>query len=257
MTTQFESTAANRPMNKDVMNYIEDVRFGIETLGAFSKAFAEAQHNFHEMDDSDYSAVQRETLDQLYEENEVVFEFLGPGTSDISDWRNLTVCLGHCYLLSLQKELRGLLPANHPKKFFTPESDVLSFIAGCENTILRGFLCWAIVGAHKPSSYAHSFLQIHSADDAAEYMVPKPEGDMQVVLVRIRDLPKLVDLWGQRAVSGLGEEEMVEVCRSNKPNFRKSVTKGLFVLAWKVPGKYEDMWMDGQGFAIPGVPELI
>ncbi|EXM20101.1 hypothetical protein FOTG_11920 [Fusarium oxysporum f. sp. vasinfectum 25433] len=34
---------------------------------------------------------------------------------------------------------------------------------------------------------------------------------------------------------------MVEVCKSNKPNFRKSVTKGLFVLACKVPGKYEDI----------------
>ncbi|TVY71725.1 hypothetical protein Focb16_v011623 [Fusarium oxysporum f. sp. cubense] len=155
------------------------------------------------------------------------------------------------------KELRDLLPANHPKKFFTPESDILSFIADCENTILRGFLRWAIIGAHKPSIYAHSFLKIHSADDAAEYMVPKPEGDMQVVLIRIADLPKLVDLWGQRVVSGLGEEEMVEVCWSNKPNFRKSVTKGLFVLAWKIPGKYEDMWMGGQGFAIPDVPELI
>ena len=80
---------------------------------------------------------------------------------------------------------------------------------------------------------------------------------MQVVLIRITDLPKLVDLWGQRVVSGLGEEEMVEVCKSNKPNFRKSVTKGLFVLACKIPGKYEDIWMDGQGFAIPDVPELI
>jgi hypothetical protein len=55
--------------------------------------------------------------------------------------------------------------------------------------------------------------------------------------------------------------EMVEVCKSqvrfSKPNFRKSVTKGLFVLAWKSPGDFEDMWMDGQGFAIPDVPELI
>ncbi|EXK80567.1 hypothetical protein FOQG_14922 [Fusarium oxysporum f. sp. raphani 54005] len=150
------------------------------------------------------------------------------------------------------------MPADHPKsEYFIPEPSVLSYIANCENTILRGSLRWAVVEAHKPSSAVNSPLQIHSADDAAEYMVPKPEGDMQVVLIRITDLPKLVDLWGQRVVSGLGEEEMVEVCRSNKPNVRKSVTKGLFVLAWKIPGKYEDMWMDAQGFAIPDVPELI
>ncbi|WKT46698.1 hypothetical protein QSH57_011572 [Fusarium oxysporum f. sp. vasinfectum] len=189
------------------MNSIDDVRCGIEMLDSFSRALAEAQHNFCEMDDSDYSAAQRDV--------------------------------------------------GSASEYFIPEPSVLSYIANCENTILRGSLRWAVVEAHKPSSAVNSPLQIHSADDAAEYMVPKPEGDMQVVLIRITDLPKLVDLWGQRVVSGLGEEEMVEVCRSNKPNVRKSVTKGLFVLAWKIPGKYEDMWMDAQGFAIPDVPELI
>ncbi|KAH7483357.1 hypothetical protein FOMA001_g7193 [Fusarium oxysporum f. sp. matthiolae] len=48
------------------MNSIEDVRFGIEKLDLYSKAMAEVQHNFHGMDDSDYSTVQRETLDHLY-----------------------------------------------------------------------------------------------------------------------------------------------------------------------------------------------
>ncbi|EXA46678.1 hypothetical protein FOVG_04021 [Fusarium oxysporum f. sp. pisi HDV247] len=215
------------------MNSIDDVRCGIEMLDSFSRALAEAQHNFCEMDDSDYSAAQRETLGQLYQDNGDVFVLLGTWSDGISDWRNL------------------------PSEYFIPEPSVLSYIANCENTILRGSLRWAVVEAHKPSSAVNSPLQIHSADDAAEYMVPKPEGDMQVVLIRITDLPKLVDLWGQRVVSGLGEEEMVEVCRSNKPNVRKSVTKGLFVLAWKIPGKYEDMWMDAQGFATPDVPELI
>lgn len=241
------------------MNTLDYVRCGIERLDSFSKAVAEAQHNLRGMDDSDYSAAQRETLDDLYGKGEGVFVLLGFwAENDISDWRILPVSLAHCYLCWLRKELDELMPANHPKsQYFTPESSVLKFIAECENTLLRGFLRWAVVEAHTPSSAVHSLLQIHAAADAAEYLVPKPEGDMKVVLVRVTDLPELVDHWDQRVVSGPGEEEMTEICRSNKPNFRRSIFKGLFVLAWKVPGEYGDMWMDGQGFAIPDVPESI
>ncbi|KAF5573551.1 hypothetical protein FPANT_12297 [Fusarium pseudoanthophilum] len=246
------------------MNSIDDVRRGIERLDSFSKDLAEAKQSFHDMDDSDYSVAQRDRLDELYQQGGGVFKLLGPWTDDIWDWRNLTVRLAQCYLDFLQKELWDLMPADHPKKFFVPESSVLRLIADCENTILRSFLRWAIVGAHNPSSAVHSLLQMHFSDDAVEYMVPKPkpEDEMKVVLVRVIDLPKLLDHWDQRVVSGPGEEEMVEVCKSNKsdflkPNFRKSVTKGLFVLAWKSPGDFEDMWMDGQGFAIPDVPGLI
>ncbi|KAG9503734.1 hypothetical protein J7337_003689 [Fusarium musae] len=103
-----------------------------------------------------------------------------------------------------------------------------------ETTLLRSFLRWAVVEAYKPSSAVHSLLQMHSSDDAAKYLKPKPKGDMKVVLVRVTDLPKLVDHWDQRVISGPGEEEMVEAS-----------------------GDFEDMWMDGQGFAIPDVPELI
>ncbi|KAG5815500.1 hypothetical protein H9Q74_011648 [Fusarium xylarioides] len=242
------------------MNSIDDVRCGIEMLDSFSKDLAEAKQSFLEMGDSDYSVAQRDMLDELYEDGGGVFVLLGWwDEDDISDWRTLPVALAQCYLMFLQKEIRDLLPADHPKKFFTHESNVLRFIADCENTILRSFLRWAIVGANNPSSAVHSLLQMHSSADAVEYTVPrpKPEREMKVVLVRVTDLPKLLDHWDQRVVSGPGEEEMVEVCEPNKSNFRKSVTKGLFVLAWKVPGDFEDMWMDSQGFAIPDIPELI
>ncbi|KAF4503495.1 hypothetical protein FAGAP_227 [Fusarium agapanthi] len=254
------------------MNSIDDVRCGIERLDSFSNDLAEAKQMVCGMDDSDYSVAQKNRLDELHQASESVFVLLGTWTDDIWDWHNLTVRLAHCYLMFLQKELWDLMPADHPKKFFDHESGIFRFIADCENTLLRSFLRWAIVGAHEPSSAVHCFLQMHSSDDAVEYMVskPKPEDEMKVVLVRVTDLPKLLkhwkqsdvsageeENWKQRVNSGPVEEEMVEVCRSNKRNFRKSVTKGLFVLAWKVPGDYEDMWMDGQGFAIPDVPELI
>ncbi|EWG41590.1 hypothetical protein FVEG_03674 [Fusarium verticillioides 7600] len=103
-----------------------------------------------------------------------------------------------------------------------------------ETTLLRSFLRWAVVEAHKPSSAVSSLLQKHSSDDATKYLKPKPKGDVKVVLVRVTDLPKLVDHWDQRVISGPGEEEMVEAS-----------------------GYFEGMWMDGQGFAIPDVPELI
>ncbi|RBA19041.1 hypothetical protein FPRO05_09970 [Fusarium proliferatum] len=155
---------------------------------------------------------------------------------------------------------RGMLDELDQKReteYFCPESFGLRLIADWENTLLRGFLRWAVVQAHKPSSAVHSLLQMYSSDDAAKYVVPKPKGDMKVALVRVTDLPELLDHWYQRVVSGPAEEEMVEVCRSNKPNFRRPIFQGLFVLAWKVPGDYGDMWMDGQGFAIPDVPESI
>ncbi|KAF5686874.1 hypothetical protein FDENT_5601 [Fusarium denticulatum] len=248
------------------MNSIDDVRCGIERLDSFSKAVAEAQHNLHGMDDSDYSAVQGEKLDDLYQCGESVFVLLSWwAENDISDWRILPVSLAHCYLCWLYKELDEVMPAGHPKKeYYIPESFVLGLMAEWENTILRGILRWAVVEAHKPSSAVHSLLQIHASADVVEYSVPKPkpEREMKVVLVRVTDLLKLLDHWDQRAVSGPGEEEMVEVCKSNKsnfckPDFRKSVTKGLSVLAWNSPGDFEDMWMDGQGFAISDVPELI
>ncbi|SCO36564.1 uncharacterized protein FFMR_04137 [Fusarium fujikuroi] len=241
------------------MNPLDFVRCGIKRLDSFSKAVAEAQHNLRGMHDSDYSAAQREALDDLYEKHGDVFDLLGFwAENDISDWRILPVSLAHGYLYSLLRELKDLMPADHPKsQYFTFESSVLKFIAECENTLLRGFLRWAVVEAHTPSSAVHSLLQIHAAADAVDYVVPKPEGDMKVVLVRVTDVPQLVDHWDQRVVSGPGEEEMAETCRSNKPNFRRSIFKGLFVLAWKVPGEYGDMWMDGQGFAIPDVPESI
>ncbi|CVL04720.1 hypothetical protein FPRO06_04642 [Fusarium proliferatum] len=241
------------------MNPLDLVQCGIERLDSFSKAVIEAQHNLHGMDESDYSAAQRGMLDELDQKGKSVFVLLGFwDENDTSDWRILPVSLAHCYLYWLQKKLHELMPAKHPKReYFCPESFGLRLIADWENTLLRGFLRWAVVQAHKPSSAVHSLLQMHSSDDAAKYVVPKPKGDMKVALVRVTDLPELLDHWDQRVVSGPAEEEMVEVCRSNKPNFRRSILQGLFVLAWKVPRDYEDMWMDGQGFAIPDVPESI
>ncbi|KAF5984378.1 hypothetical protein FCOIX_2636 [Fusarium coicis] len=172
------------------MNCIDDVRRGIERLDSFSKDLAEAKQSFHDMDESEYSVAQKVRLDELYQQGRGVSKSLGPWTDDIWDWRNLTVRLAQCYLNFLQKELWDLMPADHPKKSFVPESSVLPLIADCKNTILRSFLRWAIVGAHNPSSAVHSLLQMHSSDDAVEYMVPKPEGEMKkVVLVRVTDLP--------------------------------------------------------------------
>ncbi|KAF5688082.1 hypothetical protein FCIRC_2056 [Fusarium circinatum] len=240
------------------MSSIDDVRWAFERLDSLSKALAEAKQTSHEMGDSDYSVAYRDRLDKLYERSGDVYELLGAGADDISDWRNLPAYVAQGYLFSLQKELRDLLPADHPKaKYFICEAEVLRYIAMWETTLLRGFLTWAVVEAHKPSSDVRSLLQMHFSDDAEKYLKPKPKGHMKVVLVRVTDLPKLVDHWDQRVISGPGEEEMVEVCGSEKSNFRRYVAKGLFVLAWKVPGDYEDMWMDGQGFAIPDVPELI
>ncbi|KAF5638483.1 uncharacterized protein FTJAE_5279 [Fusarium tjaetaba] len=232
------------------MNSIDDVRCGIERLDSFSKALAEAQHNLGGTDRSDYSAAQRELLNNLYEGYESAYVLLGWWDVGFTDWRILPVSLARGYLYSLDRELQELMPPDDPRyQYVTYEFHVLRFIAReCENTILRSFLRWAIIGAHKPSSAVHSLLQMHSSADAVEYTVPKPEPEreMKVVLVRVTDVLKLLDHWGQRAVSGPGEEEMVEVCKSNKsnfckPNFHKSMTKGLFVLAWKVPGDFEDM----------------
>jgi hypothetical protein len=189
------------------MNCIDDVRLGIERLDSFSKDLAEAKQSFHEMDESEYSVAQKVRLDELYQQGGGVSKSLGPCTDDIWGWRNSTVRLAQCYLNFPQKELWDLMPAQHPKKLFVPESSVLRLIAYCENTILRSFLRWAIVGAHNPSSAVHSLLQMHSSDDSVEYMAPKPkpEGEMKVVLVRVTDLPKLLDHWDQRVVSGPGE----------------------------------------------------
>ncbi|KAF5554187.1 hypothetical protein FNAPI_6522 [Fusarium napiforme] len=240
------------------MSAIDDVRCGIERLDAFSKALVEAKKIHYEIRESGYTVAQRERLDKLYRDSGGVYDLLGAGADDISDWRNLPMSIAHGYLFSLLRELRDVLPEDHPAtKYFISEAEVLRYIANYEYTILRSFLRWAVVEAHKPSSAVYSLLQIHSSDDAAKYLKPKPKGDMKVVLVSVIDLPKLLDHWDQRVVSGPGEEEMVEVCGTQKTNFRRYVAKGLFVLAWKTQGDSEDMWMDGQGFAIPDVPELI
>lgn len=132
------------------MNSIEDVRFGIEKLDLYSKAMAEVQHNFHGMDDSDYSTVQRETLDHLYWDSENVSILLGWWADDISDWRILPVSLAHCYLFSLMKELVDLMPANHPKsEYCIPESSFLAI-----SPIVRILFCVAFFygSSLKPTS---------------------------------------------------------------------------------------------------------
>jgi hypothetical protein len=239
----------------------------IRKLDRFSEALDEALLNFSEMDDSTAS---KEFKQRMFgwlsdDKRDIGALLVRPETNDNTSKHDLLARLAYCYSFGPEKKFQDLLLANHQKiGVFISDKHVRVHIAKWETSLLRGFLRWVIVEAHKPSGDAQSVLQLEtsvskkwlSADDAEEYVVPESEGDMKLVLIRLKNLPKLMDLWGKRVVADEGEEKLVKSCQCSKPDFGESLTIGLFVLAWKVAGRYEDKWMDAQGYAIPDVPEL-
>ncbi|KAF9774836.1 hypothetical protein IL306_007140 [Fusarium sp. DS 682] len=144
---------------------------------------------------------------------------------------------------------------------FPPYDDLFKF------TLLRSFLRWTILETHEPSGEAHSLLQMHYAvdgeggptEDEMEYVIPESKGDRQLVLVRQKYLPRLIELWGNPVIECDPHEiaSMGKVSTINMPNCDQALALGNVVLAWKVTGENQDMWIDAEGFVIPGVPDLI
>ncbi|KAF4336699.1 hypothetical protein FBEOM_9445 [Fusarium beomiforme] len=186
------------------------------------------------------------------------------------DRTDLPVLLAHIRARLMEKELADFFKSTdvlleeglrHP-----PEDLVDSAINSLKSTLIRSFLRWAILKANNTSGEAHSLFTMYYAVDGkwvpaketAEFVKVQSKGNVQVILIHQKNLPRLIELWNYpvierdaRAIAGL------EKARTRKtPDCNLLLVRGYFVLAWKAVGKNRDEWIDANGFVVPGAPEV-
>jgi hypothetical protein len=161
-------------------------------------------------------------------------------------------------LLQVEADQKASGPSISPAPSLTPKRNPI---------YLRSFLRWAI-GAAATSSNESLTLRVMKHDPILntwtliENSRLKKPGDLQVVVITEEEMNKMPDRWGGKITKDTTTRTGPSLAAFPGfglpvPEFSEVMKNGMEVLAWRVFGSADKMFMDTDGFGLPGVSGMI
>ncbi|KAL5608706.1 hypothetical protein FOVSG1_003387 [Fusarium oxysporum f. sp. vasinfectum] len=172
------------------------------------------------------------------------------------------------------KDERSIMPhpllqteADHSAPVVLPPPNATSLTSKERNPIyLRSFLRYAI-GAAATSTNEALALRVMKHDPVFNTytLIPmknsrlKKPGDLEVVVITAAEMKKMPDRWGGKITKDTTTRTGPSLAEfpGSVPEFAEVKDVGLEVLAWRVFGSEDKVFMDTDGFGLPGVSGMI
>ncbi|EMT67984.1 hypothetical protein NOF04DRAFT_15665 [Fusarium oxysporum II5] len=157
--------------------------------------------------------------------------------------------------------------ADHSAPVVLPPPNATSLTPKERNPIyLRSFLRYAI-GAAATSTNEALALRVMKHDPVFNTytLIPmknsrlKKPGDLEVVVITAAEMKKMPDRWGGKITKDTTTRTGPSLAEfpGSVPEFGEVKDVGLEVLAWRVFGSEDKVFMDTDGFGLPGVSGMI
>ncbi|SCO82477.1 uncharacterized protein FRV6_06690 [Fusarium oxysporum] len=159
------------------------------------------------------------------------------------------------------------IEADHSAPVVLPPPNATSLTPKERNPIyLRSFLRYAI-GAAATSTNEALALRVMKHDPVLNTytLIPmknsrlKKPGDLEVVVITAAEMKKMPDRWGGKITKDTTTRTGPSLAEfpGSVPEFEEVKEVGLEILAWRVFGSEDKVFMDTDGFGLPGVSGMI